>query len=163
VDELDREGLLLPGSKAVYARGVLALWIPPSSRARISRIEDVARARVIVIAKPELAPYGEAALESLEKLGLWARVKDQIVYAENINIAREYGASGNADAVFTAYSLVMHRSGTVIRVPEIHKPIEQELGIVAATRHPNEARRFVDFLLTGPGKAMLAESGYWTR
>ena len=108
-----------------------------------------------------MLPYGQAAVESLEKLGIWPNVKNKVVYAENINIAREYGASGNADAVFTAYSLVMHRKGTVLRVPEnLHRPIEQELGIVKATKQPEAARKFVAYLLTGGGKAMLADSGY---
>ncbi len=32
VDKLDHEDLLAPGSSAVYAVGVLALWIPPGSQ-----------------------------------------------------------------------------------------------------------------------------------
>src|SRR5438445_775659 len=135
VDQLDREGLLLAGSRAVYARGVLALWIPPrSAAARAVRIEDLAapEARVIAIAKPELAPYGQAAVDSLQRLGIWQQVQPKIVFAENISMAKQYGAAGNADAVFTAYSLVLHESGKVIRVDEsLHRPIDQELGIVA--------------------------------
>src|ERR1700678_2102407 len=41
VDKLDHAGLLAPGSDAVYAVGVLALWIPPSSKAHIAKIEDL--------------------------------------------------------------------------------------------------------------------------
>src|SRR5438477_51210 len=82
------------------------------------------------IAKPELAPYGQAAVETFEHLGIWRQVQPKVVYAENINAAKQYGVSRNADAVFTAYSLVLHEAGTVIRVDEnLHRPIEQELGI----------------------------------
>ena len=163
VDELDREGLLLPGSRAVYARGVLALWIPPRSAARVSRIEDLTspEVRVIAIAKPELAPYGQAAVDSLERLGIWEQAKPKVVFAENINMAKQYGASNNADAVFTAYSLVLDETGKVIRVDDkLHQPIDQELGILAKSEHQEAARKFVAFLLGGDGREMLTTYGY---
>src|SRR5580700_8509120 len=31
VEQLEKKGLLVPGSRAVYATGILALWIPPQS------------------------------------------------------------------------------------------------------------------------------------
>src|SRR5665213_4481612 len=34
IDQLEKKGLLLAGSRAVYATGVLALWVPPGSRAK---------------------------------------------------------------------------------------------------------------------------------
>ncbi|HYL37602.1 MAG TPA: molybdate ABC transporter substrate-binding protein [Bryobacteraceae bacterium] len=163
VEELDRKGLLLSGSRAVYARGILALWIPPHSQARIDRIEDLAKTdvRFIAIAKPELAPYGEAAVETLQRLNLWQRIQGKIVYAENINMARQYGMSNNADAVFTAYSLVLHAAGRTIVVDQaLHPPIEQELGIMATSKHPASAHKFADFLLHGEGRDMLRNSGY---
>lgn len=165
VDGLDRKGLLVAGSRAVYARGILALWIPPGTKTQIGRIQDLANpeVRFVAIAKPELAPYGEAAVETLQRLNLWKQVQPKIVYAENINIAKQYGLSNNADAVFTAYSLVLHEAGKVIRVDEtLHAPIDQELGIVARSKHPERARKFVDFLLRGEGKNLLGGNGYQT-
>lgn len=163
VDELDRKGFLTPGTRAAYAIGVLALWIPPHSGAHVERIEDLASSdvKVIAIANPELAPYGEATVETLHHLGLWEKVKARIVYAENINMARQYGASKNADAVFTAYSLVMRDPGKVIQVDEkLHAAIVQELGVVARSPHQSEARRFTEYLLTGEGRQMLESFGY---
>jgi len=163
VEELDRKGLLLPGSRAAYATGVLALWIPPRSGPRINRIEDLAspEVRVIAIAKPELAPYGQAAIDSLERLAIWKQVQPKVVFAENINMAKQYGASNNADAVFTAYSLVLHETGNIIRVDQkLHRPISQELGIVAKSEHPDAAKKFAAFLLGKEGQEILAAHGY---
>ena len=163
IDELDRKGFLVPGTKAVYATGILALWIPPHSGAAVSRVEDLTspEVRVIAVANPELAPDGRASIESLDRAGILANVKSKIVYAENINMARQYGISNNADAVFTAYSLVLHEGGTVIKVDEkLHHPIAQELGIVAKSKHQDAARKFVAFLLTGAGRSVLMSSGY---
>jgi molybdate transport system substrate-binding protein len=163
VEELDQKGFLAKGSAAVYATGVLALWIPPQSGAAVNRIEDLttAQARTIAVAKPELAPYGQATVDTLHHLGIWEKVKSKLVYAENISMAKEYGTTGNADAVFTAYSLVLSAPGKVIQVDEsFHHPLTQKLGIVARSAHQENAHKFVDFLLNGKGKDVLASYGY---
>ena len=163
VAELERKGLIAPGTRAVYARGVLALWIPAGSKAQVSRIEDLIQldVHVIAIAKPDLAPYGQAAVETLQRLRIWTQVKPKIVYAENISMAKQYGKSNNADAVFTANSLVLHESGKIIRVAgNLHQPLDQELGIVANSPRQEAARKFVEFLLNGAGRSILTSYGY---
>lgn len=162
VQELERKGLLSPGSRAAYANGVLALW-SPAAAVPVNRIKDLTlpQVRVIAVAKPELAPYGAATMEALRAAGILDRVKAKIVYSDNISMAKQYGASGNADAVFTAYSLVMKESGKVIRIDEkLHRPITQELGVIAASPHKADAGKFTDFVLRGDGRAILTESGY---
>jgi molybdate transport system substrate-binding protein len=162
VQELDRKGALSPRSRAAYANGVLALWVP-SAATPVNRIEDLTlpQVRVIAVAKPELAPYGAATMEALRAAGILDRVNAKIVYSDNISMAKQYGTSGNADAVFTAYSLVLKESGKVIRIDEkLHRPITQELGVIAASPHKAEAGKFTDFVLHGDGRAILSESGY---
>jgi molybdate transport system substrate-binding protein len=163
VEQLEKKGLVAPGSRAVYATGILALWIPPQSTAAVNRPEDLVQSgvKVIALAKPELAPYGLAARETLQKLGIWNKVEPKIVYADNISMAKQYGSSGNADAVFTAYSLVLKESGKVIQFSEgLHAPIAQAVGIVAASKHGDTARAFVDFLMGEKGQGILRRSGY---
>ncbi len=162
-EKLDREGLLVAGSRVAYATGVLALWVPPTSHARIERLEDLGLpdVRVIAVARPELAPYGQATVETLTKLGLWDRVKAKVVYSDNISMAKQYGTSGNADAVFTAWSLVLSEKGKVIPVDAgLHKPIVQELGVVKNSKNQAAAREFAGFVAGDKGKAILAKHGY---
>jgi len=163
VDKLDHENLLAPGSSAVYAVGVLALWIPPGTHAQISKLDDLKAGdvKVIAVANPKLAPYGAATVEALRHAGLWDAVQAKIVYAENINMAKQYGTSKNADAVFTAYSLVLKEAGKVIQVDEaLHQPIVQKLGILARSQHAADAQKFTRFVLGDSGRAILARYGY---
>ena len=163
IDQLEKARLLVPGSRAIYATGILALWIPAHSGALINRPEDLVQSgvKVIALANPDLAPYGLAARETLQKLGIWSKVESRVVYADNINMAKQYGTSGNADAVFTAYSLVLKEPGKVLQISDqSHAPIDQALGIVAASKHQDTARQFVDFLLAGKGREILRNSGY---
>jgi molybdate transport system substrate-binding protein len=163
VDKLEHEGFLAPGSEAVYAVGILAIWIPPSSKAHVDKMDDLKASdvRVIALANPKLAPYGAAAVETLQHAGIWDAVSSKIVYAENISMAKQYGTSKNADAVFTAYSLLLKESGKVIQIDEaMHQPITQKLGIVARSQHIEDAQKFTNFVLKGGGRDILAKSGY---
>jgi molybdate transport system substrate-binding protein len=163
IDALNRKGLLLSGSRAIYAQGVLALWIPPAGPAQIRRLQDLTsdQVKIIALAKPELAPYGAAAVAALKKAAIWDRVQSKVVYAENINMARQYGASGNADAVLTAYALVLKEKGTVLQVDrQLYPPIDQALGVLASSQKQTGALRFVEFVLHGTGKTVLGEFGY---
>jgi len=163
IDELEKQGLLTPESRAVYARGRLVLWVPPKSRAHLVRVEDLKNGdvKIVAIANPKLAPYGEAAVQSLENLGLWPEIEPKVVYAENIIAAKQFAETGNADAAFTAYSLVLHSGGNAIAIPPaLHAPIDQAIGILRSSGEQDPARRFERFLLGPAGREILQRYGY---
>jgi molybdate transport system substrate-binding protein len=162
VEQLARMNLVVPGSRAVYATGVLALWVPSPALA-IDGIEGLTspRVHVIAVSKPELAPYGAAAMETLRQAGILEKVRPKIVYSDSISMAKQYGATGNADAVFTAWSLVLKAPGKVIPVDEkLHRPITQELGLIAGSTHKSDAAKFIEFVLRGKGREILTAFGY---
>ncbi len=163
VDPLLATGKLIGDSRAIYAKGQLALWIPNGESSGIRELTDLAssKARFIAVAQPTLAPYGQAAVEALKSARLWEAVQPKIVYANSISMSKQLAASGNADAAFTAYSLVLHERGTVLKVdPQLYRPIEQALAIVASTSRMDDAKQFRAFLLGPEGRAILAKNGY---
>jgi molybdate transport system substrate-binding protein len=163
VEELGRKGLLAEGSVAVYARGRLVLWVPGGSRTAINRVEDLAGSQItrIAVAKPDVAPYGEAAVEALRALGLWPQVEPKVVYAQNVAQAKQFAASGNADAAFIPRALVKADEGMAVEIDAgLHRPIDQAIGIVRTSKKQEQARRFLDFVLGDEGQAMLESYGY---
>lgn len=165
VAQLEERNLLTPDTRARYARGSLVLWLPPNNRAatNVMRIEDLKRddVQTIAIAKPDLAPYGLAAVAALEKLRLWPQLEKKIVYGQNVSQTKQYAATGNADAAFLPRSLIKDGEGRAIDIPEdLHAPINQDMGVIKASRQQEAARSFVRFV-TGPdGQAILARYGY---
>jgi molybdate transport system substrate-binding protein len=161
VDRLAAKGLIDGRSRAVYARGVLALWAPKGDD--IKKLEDLGRADVkrIAIANPELAPYGKAAIETLTALHLWPALESKVVYGPNISVVATFADSANADAAFTALSLVNeHLEKPIIVAENLHQPIEQSLGIVKATPHPEAAAEFRQFVLGSEAQTIFAKFGY---
>jgi molybdate transport system substrate-binding protein len=163
IDDLVRKGSIRAESRAVYARGALALWLPNGESLGVGDLAGLARpeVRFVSIATPGAAPYGKAAIETLKASGLWQKIESKIVYANNVSMAKQLAASGNADAAFTAYSLVFKEPGTIIRIDEtLHAPIDQALGILTSSTKIAEAREFVRFVLGKDGQLILGRYGY---
>jgi molybdate transport system substrate-binding protein len=163
VDSLVSTQKLIADSRAIYALGQLALWIPQGEQIGIRELKDLAgqNVRFIAVAQPELAPYGQATIEVLKNADLWKVVQPKMVYANSISQARQMAASGNADAAFTAYSLVLHDRGTVLKIdPNLYHPIEQAIATVASSPRIEDAKQFRLFLLGADGRTILAKSGY---
>jgi len=163
VDSLVSAQKLTSESRAIYALGQLALWVPEGDKAGVRELKDLGtkQVRFVAIAQPELAPYGRATVEVLKGAGLWEAIGPKLVYGTSISMAKQYAASGSANAAFTAYSLVLHERGTVLKInSNLYKPIEQALGIVTASPHIEGAKQFRSFLLGAEGRTILANGGY---
>jgi molybdate transport system substrate-binding protein len=163
VDLLEQKGLITPGSRALYARGRLVMWLPPASTLKAKRIEDLTDKAFerIAIAKPDIAPYGQATVETLRALGIWNQVEPKVVYAQSVSQSKQYAATGNAEVAFIPLALVKPGEGTFVEVnEESHQPINQALGIVKDSSKQDAARKFVDFLLGTEGQELLLKNGY---
>jgi molybdate transport system substrate-binding protein len=162
VVQLDREGLLTPGSRALYARGRLVMWLPPGSVLKVTRIEDITAKEFdrIAVAKPDVAPYGQATVESLRALGIWSEIEPKVVYAQNVSQTKQFAATGNAEVAFIPLALVKPGEGTYLQVdPSLHRPIDQAIGIVRTSPNQAAARQFVDFVLSAEGQEVLSKKG----
>lgn len=160
---LGEKRLLHEDGPVVFATGRLVLWVPKDSRAKLTQIADVAGPQVtkLAVASPEVAPYGWAAVESLRAQGLWERVEPKVVYAQTVAHARQFAATGNAEAAFVPRALVREGDGTAFEVDAAtHAPIEHSLAIVGASKNVRGAEMFVAFVLGEEGRAVLARHGY---
>ncbi|HEU4594500.1 MAG TPA: molybdate ABC transporter substrate-binding protein [Pyrinomonadaceae bacterium] len=162
-EALARKGLLSEESLVVYARGRLVVWLPPGGRARVERLEDLAGPGVsrVAVARPEAAPYGRAAVEALKSLGIWEQVEPKLIYGQNVAQARQFAATGNVDAAFLPRALARRGGGTIVEIDaRLHQPIRQAAGVVRASRKQDAARKFLEFVLSAEGQALLREYGY---
>ncbi len=164
VDQLEAQGLLTPGTRALYARGRLVMWVPPNG-SKAERIEDVTKETFerIAIPKPDVAPYGRATVESLKALGIWNQIEGKVVYAQSVSQTKQFASTGNAEVAFIPLALVKPGEGTYLQVDErLHQPIDQALGVVKASQNQEAARAFREFLLSPVAQEILSRKGYFT-
>jgi molybdate transport system substrate-binding protein len=166
--KLEAEGLAAPGSVYLYAVGKIVLWVRNDSRLDISKGFAALRdpsIQKLAIANPQHAPYGRAAEEALRNAGLYYALKDRLVFGENISQAAQFVESGNADAGLLALSLVvspgLQEKGRYGRVPEnLYKPIQQGVVLVRASRNPQGAKAFLDYIKSPRTTALLKRYGF---
>ena len=162
----ESEGLTVPGSRFTYATGQLVLW---SARAdlvdgqgQVLRREGWRR---LAVANPRTAPYGAAALQTLDRLGLQQALAPRLVQGESIAQAYNFAHTGNADLAFVAMSQVLEsgrlKSGSMWVVPkQHHDPIRQDV-VLLKRGASNEAARALMALMQSPaGKDLIRSFGY---
>jgi molybdate transport system substrate-binding protein len=163
VNGLEQKGLIIPGTKALYARGRITLWTNADSPLKIERLEDLARADVkrIGIANPEHAPYGMAAREALQAVGIWEALKEKLVLGENVRMTLQYAETGNVDVSIVALSLSVQSKGRWVLIPEeLHKPLDQALAVIKSTKHEQQAREFAAFINGPQGRPVMRKYGF---
>jgi molybdate transport system substrate-binding protein len=162
----DTTGSASPKSPITYARGTLVLWdrkdahSPPPSL-DLLRSPTLKR---LAIANPDRAPYGRAAVATLQRLKLYDVLKPRLVTAENIAQAAQFVDSGNADAGLISLTSVLtprlSADGSYFVIPrDLYPPIEQGAVILSKSRERAEARKLLEFLLSPDVQAKLAKSG----
>jgi molybdate transport system substrate-binding protein len=160
--KLEAGGHAVAGTRFVYAVGRLVLWSArPGFVAGEATLRD-GDFRHLAIANPELAPYGAAARDVLQRLQLWDRLQPKLVRGENIGQTFHFVSTGNAELGFVALAqLAGNDAGSRWRVaPDLHAPIEQQAVLLAPGRDDPAARAFLAFLRSDAARALIEAAGY---
>lgn len=155
----------------LYALGRMAVLAPAGDPAGIvdsglsglKRALDEGRIRRFAIANPEHAPYGVAAREVLQSVGLWERIEPYLVYGENVSQATRYAVSGETQGGLVGYALAsapaLEGRGIHVRVPgRMHAPIRQRMALLHEAG--KTARAFHDFLQQETARTILLRKGF---
>ena len=151
------------GEIKTYALGKLVLWSNTLDLSKGFEMLIDPSVKRIAIAKPELAPYGDRAIEVLKSSGLYDKIKDKIIYADNISQTAQFAQTGNAEVAFLAMSLTLtpEMKGSVYVIdPKLYKPIEQAMVLVKSWKVNPEAAKFMKFVLSPTCKPIFEKNGY---
>lgn len=162
---LEQEGQGVAGSRFTYATGRLALWSPKEGYVdQGGEVLKKGEFRHVAIGNPKTAPYGVAARQVLEGMGLWAGIGPRIVQGENIAQTHQFVASGNAELGFIALSQTKDAAsagGSLWIVPqELYSPIEQDAILLQHGKDNAAARELLAFLKGDAARAVIKAYGY---
>lgn len=166
MDELDTAGLLLAGTRVVFAKNVLVALKPRDEVLDIPGPSDLLDRRVqrVAIGNPKTVPAGQYAEEALRTLGLWERLKGKLVHGENVRQVLDYVVRGEVDVG------IVYATDGAARLPDVrlafafsedlHRPIVYPAAVTAASRHAPVARAFVEFLTGREAQTILGRFGF---
>lgn len=161
-DKLKSQGTAV-GEVKTYALGRLVLWSNTLDVSKgIEMLTDKSVSR-IAVAKPDVAPYGASAIECLKYYGIYEKVKDKLVFADNIAQAAQFAQSGNAEVAFLAQALVFapDLEGKYVYLDaKSYKPVEQACVLLKNWEKNPEASRFMKFILGPSCEPLFKKYGF---
>ncbi|MBV7543355.1 molybdate ABC transporter substrate-binding protein [Acidovorax sp. sic0104] len=164
--KLEREGKAVANSRFTYAIGTLVLWsAQPGYVDGQGAVLKTGDFKHLAIANPKLAPYGLAAMQAMDKLGVTAQLQPRFVQGENIAQTHQFVATGNAQLGFVALSQVMAdgklASGSAWQVPaNLHEPIRQDAALLMPGKDSTAAKALLGFLRGDKARAIITSYGY---
>jgi len=157
-------GLTVPGTRATYAIGRLVLWSrdPNLIDGRGQVLHNKGGLPSLVIANPVTSRHGAAAVEVLETLGVYERLRPVLVTAADSQAVRDIVADGDAVAGFVPLSVMTgDTTGSRWLAPsELHAPIRHQAVLLLAGARDAAARSFMSFLKEKAARDIMTEYGY---
>jgi molybdate transport system substrate-binding protein len=162
-DQVVKAGKCDSSTLALYSRGRVIAWGKAGSPTKLADLADPKYKR-IGIANPDHAPYGKAAVQAMQKAGIYDAVKDRLVLAENVQQAFTYAQEGSVDVSFAALSLgVASGAKDYLAVElDLHDPLEQTLVVCGAGPQAEAGRELAAFIVGDKGRAIMEGFGFST-
>ncbi|WP_421867317.1 molybdate ABC transporter substrate-binding protein [Motiliproteus sp.] len=159
---LEQQGRTVAGSRFTYAIGQLALWSPDPNGGDLQQQLKLTQFRHLAIANPKLAPYGRAAWQLLDKLGLQQSLRGKLVRGENIGQTFHFVSSGNAELGLVALSQITDPQQPIpgrhwLVAPSLYEPIVQQA--VQLQRSP-AIDAFMNYLRSDSVIELIRQHGY---
>ena len=160
--QLEQQNLTLDNSRKTYALGQLAL-LSMNSTAKITDLQRLPQSssQRFAIANPDTAPYGKAAKQTLEHLGIWQQYKNRLVVGMNINQTFSQIRTQAVNSGLVANSQLVLSNLTGVIIPSAyHQPIEQQLVILKKSNNINKAQQLSNYLLSSNIQKKIISFGY---
>lgn len=165
-EKIEQEGLGVAGTRFTYATGKLVLW--SKKPGLVDGSDAILRSEAadkVAIANPKLAPYGAAAVDVINKLGLTDKLTPNIVEGANVGQVYQFVASGNATVGFIALSQVYENGkisqGSAWMIPSVlHQPIKQDAILLNKGRANAAANLLMTYLQGDQAAYVIRSFGY---
>ena len=164
--KLAQEGKAIASSQFTYAIGRLALWSP--NLEMIDKNADILKTdkfKFIAIANAKVAPYGQAAVQTMQKLGVLTKIEPRVVQGESISQTYQFVSTGNAQLGFVALSQIVEngkiKTGSAWIVPEeMHEQLKQDAVVLQSCKHMSACQALIEYLKSEKAKKLMASYGY---
>ncbi len=160
-EKLVKEGKAVEKSLFVYSVGKLILWSAKFQKLD-EKILEKGEFTHLAIASPKVAPYGEAAKQTMIKLGVWDKLQDKIVQGDSISQTYQFIATGNAELGFIALSQYQTKpDGIYWLVPQnLYQPLEQAAVLLKNAEKDEAALAYLEFFKMKQIRQLIEKFGY---
>ncbi|MHB8354533.1 MAG: molybdate ABC transporter substrate-binding protein [Burkholderiales bacterium] len=164
MDQLQSHRQILDGTRIGLLSNELVLVVPKEAHGRPRGFADLSSADRIAIGDPGFVPAGQYAVQILRYLGLWESLRSRLIYGQDVRQVLEYVARAEVDAgiVFATDATLLPDKVTRVASAPVgsHQPVLYPAAVMIQTRHPEQARAFLDFLTRPQARALFEKHGF---
>jgi molybdate transport system substrate-binding protein len=168
MNEAEKKGLIAVGSRVNFAANSVVLIVPLKSGPAIKSFAGLKSKNIgkIAVGNPRTVPAGRYAEEVLKYYKMEDRIKDKLIFTENVRQVLDYVSRDEVDAgiVYSTDAMVRSKEVAVVATaPEAsHKPVVYPIAVVKASKNSKLARAFIALVTSPEGKVILAKYGFKT-
>jgi molybdate transport system substrate-binding protein len=164
MDLAAKQGLIANGERHNFARNSLVVIVPRDSKLALHRLQDLGQpaVRKVAIGNPASVPVGRYTRHALEAAKLWPAIAAKAINTQSVRQSLDYVARGEVGAGFVYGSdaaLMQDKVKVAFEVP-LDVAIDYPIARASASTDGAEARRFIDYVLSPAGQAVLAKYGF---
>jgi molybdate transport system substrate-binding protein len=165
IDQLEKKGLVIQGTRRVYAGTSLVLITGTELPAPIASVQDLRTTliRYIAIGDPKTSLVGKVAAQYLKYSKLDSQLKSQIVYGEHSRAVLDLVVKGEADlgVVYRTDAVANRKIRILDEAPvDSHTPVHYGVATVWTAKNISGAGDFINFLGTPKIQALLQDHGF---
>jgi molybdate transport system substrate-binding protein len=149
----------------LYAIGYIVIWSSAIdvSKGIISLLDS--KVSKVAIANPEHAPYGKRAEESMKYYKIYNKVKQKLIFGDNISQTAQFIQTGNAEIGILALSIALSpalkgQGKYYIIDDKSHSPLEQAYVILKQAKNNKEVYAFTEFVASSTARTIFKSYGF---
>lgn len=166
MNRAQKRKLIARDSRVDFAVNTLVLIAPVDSELEVTDLEQLRAETVsrIAISNPASVPVGRYSRLALESAGLWKELSPRFINTQHVRQSLDYVARGEVDVgfVYATDARAMHDRVKVLLAIKTAIPIAYPIAVTSDSRKSDLARRFIGFVTSPRGQAILARHGFDT-
>ncbi len=165
IDQLEAKGLIIQGTKRVFAATSLVLITGTTLPAPVSSIQDLQTIPIhrIAVGDPKTSSVGKVAAQFLKYSKLEPKLKSQYILGEHSRAVLDLVAKGEAEIGVVYRTDAVPNSG--VRIVDTapvasHTPVRYGVAAPWTAQNISAAGDFIEFLLSHTIQTLLQEFGF---
>ncbi len=164
MDKAQEGKLIDPATRKNFALNDLVLIVPSDSKVEVKEVASLVTDAVkrIAIGNPDSVPAGRYTKEALTNAQLWDKLSPKYINSSSVRQALDYVSRGEVDAgfVYRTDALNAGEKVKIVAVVEDHEPVSYPIAVATTGKNAADGAKFVDFVLSDEGQAILARFGF---
>ena len=156
---------VLDNKSTIFVKNELVAIVPIDSDKSINSLDDLKKDdfKQIALGNPDSVPAGRYTNAAFEAAGISDAVKEKLIYSQNVRQVLEYVASSHVDIGFVYGTDAKIQEGKKTKRVfdvELENPVLYPIAVLANSDDKETAKKFLDFVLSEEGQAVLQDAGF---